>query len=405
MQTTMLSKHWVATLEQSEFKAALDTCGKAIIPSSKIPVLTNYLIEVGDNGGVSVVACDGSFTIQKTIREIVNNRIAVLVPGRVIRELVAKLPKGKPVELQIAHTPSLNNTNGSAGKTSQDTGIELIIRAGKGEYTFAGQSPDIFPMLHKMRNEMKLLCTLNTNSFMPALERALSVAIKADGEDHYTTTVLFDFTEQNTFNIVSTDGMRLGVEEIQNDAYDQHPGKMQLLVPQNVAAELAKVRASEIAIYYKENPKQVCFKCGDTEYTSTLVDRMYPTYQKVFPSDSDITAKSYLEVDDLNDSLPRMILLGRSKDKNPVLFTRAEDQVMNFTVDTGKICREVLPSENIGEQTMEIAISPIYLLDVCKLTPKGTQVCFNFKSYKDPLIITFPRLPHYKHALMPVRLD
>lgn len=406
------------SVDAKALKDALAAAGKAIDHRAQNPALTCYLLELDSAAGrLTISGSNGEVLIREQVPAQVTGDGAILAPAKLLRDLAGKLAK-RELHLAISQsthqetrTTSTWNVEKQKAETREEqvtiTERKLAISAGKSSYQLIGQDPEYFPALPSYREHK--LATISAATFKRALHRTVFCAIKesSTGAVHYTNGSLLNFAA-GKLDLVATDGHRLAIvnippAEIQLHTDDEH----MLLIPATLAAELEKsLPAGEdatVEIYHAAGGCLAILEYGSTLISTSLLDVKFPPYERVIPKD--ISGKAIVMREDLVDALPRLLLVARTKDANPVAYLTSNCEKLELRTNAGELGegQEEIAAYLAGEP-LKIAFNPAYMLEMAKQL-KTDELAFNWQSEHMPLMITAPKEPDFTFIQMPIRMD
>ena len=178
-------------------------------------------------------------------------------------------------------------------------------------------------------------------------------------------------------------------------------------MPATIAAELEKrLPAGEddaVEIYYLPHRNQVFLEFGTTLIGASLLDVKFPPYERVIPQT--ISSKATVQRAGLVDCLPRLLLVARTKDQNPVAHMVSNCEKLELSTNAGELGegQEEIAAYIEGEE-LKAAFNPAYMLEMAKQL-KTEELTFNWQSDVSPLMITTPQEPDFTFIQMPIRMD
>lgn len=238
---------------------------------------------------------------------------------------------------------------------------------------------------------------------------------------HYTHGVCIAADDWG-LDFVGTDGHRLTWLRRE---WDKPTGvAFNWLVPMMLVKRLLAVMPDDdTAVTVGLRTHSVAFCFGDVRVEGKLYDIKYPDYVKVTPK----SAKTRLRL----DRKEFMAVLRRARTAAELEVEaqgHGDNLVVNLERDGdwlvvgGKRSRETVACEHIGphgtaagkiagksnpeEKPGQFSVwcNPVYLCDVVRRLPDG-EVVLGWLGAANPIVVTAPELPGFKHIIMPIRRD
>jgi DNA polymerase-3 subunit beta len=399
------------TVDRDALVEAVTWVARALPGRPVLPVLTGLLLSAVGSTTESAADDDGSgyltlscFDYEVSARVRVRAGIAepgtVLVPGRLLGEIVRSLPQ-HPVEfgddpdgvsvacgdaafmltpLPLADYPELPELPQLAGVV--DGGL---LAAAIAQVTPAASRDDTLPML-------------------------TAVSVELDGK---------------TMTLAATDRYRLAVRDLDWDPVPGDAGKTAFLVPARTLSDAARMmsHAHEVRLVVRPGDDEtgtrdaqaaeamIGFETGERRLTTRLLAGEFVRYRSRFPEEFGCTAD--LPADAFAEAVRRVALVAERG--TPVQLSFAPGRVTVGAATQGQArARESLPADFTGAEP-SIAFSPQYLLDgvlaATSMQPDGTapeaaQVRLQFTSATKPAVITpGPGAGvHFRYLVVPQRV-
>lgn len=377
------------TVDRDALVEAVTWVARALPGRPVLPVLTGLLLSTvaspagsateDDGAGYLTLSCfDYEVSARVRVRADIAEPGTVLVPGRLLGEIVRSLPQ-HPVEfgddpdgvsvacgdaafmltpLPLADYPELPELPQLAGVV--DGGL---LAAAIAQVTPAASRDDTLPML-------------------------TAVSVELDGK---------------TMTLAATDRYRLAVRDLDWDPAPGDAGKATFLVPARTLSDAARMmsHASEVRLVVRPGGDEpdaqaaeamIGFETGERRLTTRLLAGEFVRYRSRFPEEFGCTAD--LPADAFAEAVRRVALVAERG--TPVQLTFAPGRVTVGAATQGQArARESLPADFTGAEP-SIAFSPQYLLDGVlaattlpdDLGPESAQVRLQFTSATKPAVIT-----------------
>jgi DNA polymerase-3 subunit beta len=356
-------------------------------------VLLGLLLEVADTG-LAVSAFDYEVSSRIELPATVAEAGRVLVPGRLLADIVRSLP-AQPVDLRLE-------------------GTRVVLTCGAARFTLPTLPVEDYPALPDMPTTTG---SLESDVFAAAVAQ---VAIAAGRDD--TLPVLTGVRleiEGEQLTLAATDRYRLAVRTL--TWRPEQPGlSATALVPARTLAETAKALTggAEVTLALaagtgsgSAGEGMIGFEGGPAgslrRTTSRLLEGEFPKYRSLLPSES----SSIAEVPTLQlvDAAKRVALVAARN--APVRLGFSSD---GLVLEAGG-ADDAQASERLecgweGAEPLQIAFNPAYLLDGLAAVDSDTTT-LSFTGPTRPAVLTGKRneapdvTADYRYLLMPVRLS
>jgi DNA polymerase-3 subunit beta len=321
---------------KDELAEKLQVAGRGVSTRTAVQILAGIMLRAAD-GRLHLSATDMEISLRVSLEAQVEEEGAIVVPGRLLVDIVRLLPAG---EVALEHRA--------------DDGV-LRLSCGTAAYGLNTYGPEDFPRLPEVEPESAF--TVDRAAFLDTISRVGRSASR-DESRPVLTGVLVRF-EGSKLVMAATDSYRLSVKETELPG---GPGQeLEAIVPARALAELARIgQASEaetIEIGVQEN--QVVFGVDGVWLTARRIDGQFPNYRQLLPEQFE--AEVQLPRDELLDVVRRTGLLAQRKSPLRLRFAEGELTVSAQTQDVGE-ARESLPVSYDGE-AMEIGFNAEFLRD------------------------------------------
>lgn len=354
-------------------------------------VLLGLLLETGE-GGLSVSGFDYEVSSRVTVDVTVSEPGRVLVPGRLLSDIVRALP-AQPVDLRLE-------------------GNRVVLTCGAARFTLPTLPVEDYPSLPAMPTTAG---TLDSDLFADAVAQ---VALAAGRDD--TLPVLTGVRleiEGEELTLAATDRYRLAVRTL--PWKPEQPGmSATALVPARTLSETAKALTSgaEVTIALSTagtgaGEGMIGFEGGAgtnrKRTTSRLLEGEFPKYRSLLPSES--SARAEITTLPFVEAVKRVALVAQRN--APVRLSFGADGVVleaGGADDAQASERLECGWEGDTSEPFSIAFNPQYLLD--GLSAVGSDATtLSFTGPTRPAVLTGKRdgdrPADYRYLLMPVRLS
>ena len=365
-----------ATIERAALLKSLGHVQSVVERRNTIPILSNVLIEAGENGTMRFMATDLDLQIVDEAEAAIDQSGTTTVSAHTLFEIVRKLPEGSQVSLSAAEG-------------------RLHIAASRYKSNLPTLPRDDFPIIA----EGELLTTFE----LPAIKLRQIIdktrfAISTE-ETRYYLNGIFMHVADDVLKAAATDGHRLARVTIARPEGAQ--GMPDIIVPRKCIGELRKLLDEvEGSVEVSLSASKIRFTLGHAVLTSKLIDGTFPDYSRVIPTGNDklltIDPKSFMQ------GVDRVATIASEK-------TRA----VKMTLDRDKITLSVTSPENgtAAEEVpgdysaagFEIGFNAKYLVDILQQV-EGDTVEVHLADAAAPTLIRENDKAEALYVLMPMRV-
>jgi len=356
---------------KAELATALGIVSRAVSTRGAVQVLGGILLQA-EEGKLSLAATDMEISIRASLAGELDGDASVVVPGRLLTDLVRLLPDDS---VALAY---------DAGD-----GV-LAVTSGSHSSRLNVYSAEDFPRLPPRDVSLQ---TIDAAALLATIEK-VGRAASRDESRPVLTGVLVRF-EGDQLIMAATDSYRLAVKET---SLGSAGPELDAIIPARALQELARlaVGAEEVRLGVHEN--HVIFSANDVWLTSRRIDGQFPNYKQLLP-----------ETFEVEIATPRAALLevvrraGLMAQRNAPLrlrFAEGELTVSAQTQDIGE-ATESLPIDYAGEE-LEIGFNPDFLRDGLEAVAADT-VQLKLINRLRPGLIAAPD-ESFWYLIMPIRL-
>jgi DNA polymerase III subunit beta len=357
--------------------ATLQLVSRAVSTRSTLPSLGGILAIV-DSGGVTMRATDMELALTRAVDEAQTEREGtVLLPGRLLVDVVRNLPPGEVTLEQRAEQRDVELTAGSA------------------RFHLRTLPAEDFPRLPEFEGEAVKLPG-------PALAETIERVARAASRDEVRpilTGVLLQ-ADENRLTMVATDSYRLSVKHTELESpVDQ---RLEANVPARALRELSRIvtaeGAEEVEIAMPRN--QVVFRVGPVLLSSRLIEGQFPSWRQLIPESFEhevrLPREEFLEV------ARRVGQLAQRNAPLRLAFAEGELTVAAETPDIGD-ATEAMPAPYSGEP-LEIAFNPQFLIEGVDSVDTD-ELAVQLSSPLRPGLLRPVGSEDFSYLVMPIRLN
>jgi DNA polymerase-3 subunit beta len=365
------------SISRDKFLQQLGIAARGVSTRSAIQTLSGVLIKA-ESAGVELQATDMELGIRVKVEASPEREGTVVVPGRLLLDVVRSLPKD---DLSIEYRAS-------------DGDVELV--SGPSKFHLRTLPLDDFPKLPEAGGAD--VVRVPAAAFIETIGRVARSASRDETRPHLTG-VLVSASEKE-LRMVATDSYRLSVKETQLE--NPLEGSLESNVPARTLQELSRIAlgegADEIAIAALEH--QVIFTVGNVVLSSRLVEGRFPNYKQLLPE----TFEHELRINgpELAEVVRRISLLAQKNAPLRLSFSEGALQISAQTPDVGE-ASESLPVPFQGEP-LEIGFNPDFLRDGLD-SAESEDLVLKLISALRPGLIQSGDEGGFTYLVMPIRLN
>ena len=359
------------TTSRDELATTLGVVARGLSSRGAVQVLTGILLEVVDERLV-LAATDMELSLRASLTGDVAGDGAVVVPGRLLADLVRLLPDDR---VTLAY--------------EQGEGV-LAISSGSYASRVNVFSAEDFPRLPSLDVPLH---TVDAPVLLGTIEKVARAASRDESRPVLTGILVhFDGTK---LVMAATDSYRLAVKETGLDAAGP---ELEAIIPARALQELTRLAAGAESVELGIHENHVVFSAGDVWLTTRRIDGQFPNYKQLLPesfeAELEIGREQFLEV------VRRAAVLAQRNQPLRLGFAEGELTVSAQTQDVGE-AKESLPVEYAGE-ALEIGFNPDFLRDGLEAV-SGDTVQLRLINPLRPAVISSPD-ESFWYLIMPIRL-
>jgi len=320
------------TCQKAALASSLGVVSRAVSTRGAVQVLGGILLQA-EPGRLALAATDMEISIRASLEGEVEGDASVVVPGRLLTDLVRLLPSDSVTLAYDEGEGVLSVTSGSHSSRLNVYSAEDFPRL-----------PPLDVPLHEI-DAAALLATIEK----------VGRAASRDESRPVLTGVLVRF-EGDKLVMAATDSYRLAVKETTLNAGGPD---LDAIIPARALQELARLAASSEMVELGVHENHVIFSAGDVWLTSRRIDGQFPNYKQLLPESFEVEIATPRAA--LLEVVRRAGLMAQRNAPLRLRFADGELTVSAQTQDVGE-ATESLPIEFAGEE-LEIGFNPDFLRD------------------------------------------
>jgi DNA polymerase-3 subunit beta len=352
---------------------ALALVARALSTRASVLVLGGIHLRA-EAGELALAATDMEISLRASIPASVGAEGEVVVPGRLLLEIVRALP-ASAASLQYVPEESV-----------------LTITAGGARYRIHTYPAEDFPKLPDV--ETLPLQRVDRAALVETIARVGRSASR-DESRPVLTGVLVRF-EAGRIVMAATDSYRLAVKE--TPTASELPD-LEAIIPARALQELARMATGVEEVQLGMHENHAVFGVGEAWLTSRRIDGQFPNYRQLLPEQFE--HELVLPREELLDVVRRMALLAQRNSPLRLRFAEGELTVSAQTQDVGQ-AQESLPAPYHGSEAMEIGFNAEFLRDGLE-SVDSPSLRFKLISPLRPAVLAGDS-DDYTYLIMPIRL-
>jgi DNA polymerase-3 subunit beta len=372
---TVVGTTMKVTCGRDELADKLQLAGRGVSTRTNVQILAGIMLRAA-GGQLRLSATDMEISLRVALDAQVEDEGAVVVPGRLLVDIVRLLPAG---EVTIAHRAE----EGVAELTCGSASYKL--------HTYAAED---FPRLPEIDPETAF--TVEKEAFVETIAR-VSRSASRDESRPVLTGILVRF-DGDKLVMAATDSYRLSVKET---TLEKGPGQeLEAIVPARALSELSRIgqggEPGTISVGVQEN--QIVFGVDDVWLTARRIDGQFPNYRQLIPETFE--AEVPLPREELLEIVRRASLMAQRKSPLRLRFEDGELTVSAQTQDVGE-AHESLPISYSGD-VLEIGFNAEFLRDGLESVSDETARFKLISPLRPGLILG--ESDDFLYLIMPIRL-
>jgi DNA polymerase-3 subunit beta len=316
---------------REELAQRLGIVARAVSTRASVQILSGVLLRA-ENGRLHLAATDMELSLRSSLDAQVEGEGAVVVPGRLLVDLVRLLPAD---DVTFEHRA--------------DEGV-VHVTCGPSSSTLHTYNAEDFPRLPDLDTVGTF--TVDREALLDTISRVARSASR-DESRPVLTGILVRF-EGGKLVMAATDSYRMSVKET---ALEGDAPELEAIIPARALGELSRIAQAGDAIELGVHENQVVFVVDDVWLTSRRIDGQVPNYKQLLPEtfEHEVT----LPRAELLDVVRRVAVMAQRNSPLRMRFAEGELTLLAQTQDVGE-ARESLPAPFSGEP-MEIGFNADFL--------------------------------------------
>jgi DNA polymerase-3 subunit beta len=312
-------------------------------------------------------------SLRSSLEADVDDEGAVVVPGRVLVDIIRLLPAG---EIVLEHRP--------------EEGV-VRVESGRSSYRLHTYSVEDFPRLPDV--DVLQTFPVDREALLDTIGR-VSRSASRDESRPVLTGILVRF-EGEKLVMAATDSYRLSVKET---PLGMSSDPLEAIIPARALTELSRIAVTGDHVELSLHENQVAFATDGIVLTTRRIDGQFPNYRQLLPEafDHEVT----LPRDELLDVVRRVSVMVQRNSPLRLRFAEGELTVSTRTQDLGE-AQESLPAPYDGDP-LEIGFNADFLRDGVE-SVTAEDVTMKLISPLRPAVLQGDT-DDFTYLIMPIRL-
>ena len=367
----VVATHLRATCRRDDLAASLGVVSRAVSSRGAVQVLGGIHLQAED-GKLTLAATDMELSLRASLAGEVEGDGAVVVPGRLLTDLVRLLPD-ESVTLAF----------------EEGEGV-LTVNSGSHSSRLNVYSAEDFPRLPPLDVQLH---TIDAPALLGTIEKVARAASR-DESRPVLTGILVRF-QGDTLVMAATDSYRLAVKETK---LGEAGPDLDAIIPARALQELARLSAGAETVHLGVHENHVIFHSGDAWLTSRRIDGQFPNYEQLLPETFE--AEITIPREALLDVVRRSSVLAQRNAPLRLRFAEGELAVAAQSQDVGE-AHESMPVDYSGE-ALQIGFNPEFLREGLEAVA-GETVQVKLINPLRPGLLASPD-ESFWYLIMPIRL-
>ncbi len=362
------------TCSRNQLMDAISTVQRAVSTRSTNPILDGILLKADQE--LVLTGYDSETGIEYRMEADISHKGGLVVPARVLSEVVRKLPDNH-VYLAI-----------------KDETV-LVVESGKSVFNIRGFAADQYPEILFIEEESKISLKQST------LKEMINQTIFAVSTDQSRPILmgLNMICENETLTLVALDGFRLAVRK------EEIPGmeiNANIIIPSKAMSEIARImQDTDEEVVISPSHNYIIFNRGEVKVVTRLIRGEFLNYRSILPRDADTSLMISPEV--LLAAVIRASIMIDTDDRRfPVVFSMPDEDTLTIESKTDiGTAREEIPVALSGEK-VEIDFNPRFFIEALREI-SDEQVVLTFSGSLQPCSIKPESGDQYFYMILPLR--
>lgn len=363
------------TVSQASLATALNIVSKGLT-SSTLPILSGVYVRA-EEGTLEFQTTDLSISVRHRIAANVEEPGAVVIPGKILQNMVRNLP--------------------DAAVAFEDTDHTVVITCGKATFRLNTLSANDFPEFPQLAFDSQVELPREVLSAM--VEKVYKVTSK-DKSRPLLQGILLTVGD-NSLRLVATDSYRLAVCDTSVETSSLE-GSFEMIIPGVAFHDVLSLPSDSDAMVIGATPSQVVFAFGNTTYVARRIEGQFPNFKQLLPASCTTTVQVPLA--EFAGALKRVSVIATG---NPSIRfdVDADGQLVTMSAvspEQGEVHEEI--NCEVAGETMAIGLNYHYVNDCIAAVAGKDTVTLELQDASRPGVFKSYDKINYLYLVMPVRM-
>jgi len=345
-----------------------------------LAVLANVLFDInGTTLSLTGTDLEVELTGRVELDEPASEDGQLTVPAKKLLDIVKSLPDGVMINFTLGENQ------------------KVTVSAGRSRFTLATLPASDFPNVDE--GDMNASFTVTQGQLKRLIDRTAFAMAQQDVR-YYLNGMLWEVTP-NQLRMVSTDGHRLAMCDLQSDSIEHSGQTTQIIVPRKGILELARSLVNEdesVDVVFGQNHLQA--KTAAFTFITKLVDGKFPDYQRVLPRGGNKTVLG--ERLNLREAFTRAAILSNEKYRGVRLLLSSGQLTIQANNPEQEEAEDTVALNYEGD-SLEIGFNVNYLIDVLSVL-SGNEVKLTLSDSNSSALLEEAEESDSTYVIMPMRL-
>ena len=340
---------------------------------NELPILNNILLRT-DGGRLLIAGTNLEIASTQYIGAKIDKHGSITIPARLVSEFISNLPSGT-VELEVKNE-------------------HLHITSGKFSSVINGVVADEYPELPTIDEKTAIQYEIDVEDLKKAIIQT-KIAVSSDVTRAVLTGVYWHNHEGSLY-LAATDGYRLAEKRLakSND-------EVSAIIPASTLSEVSKSVGEEKKITVLFDESQVCFRTGDMEIVSRLIDGKFPDYRQLIPSNSE--TEIVIKKSDFSRVTKIAALFARESGGGITVTASKENSLLSIHSIASELGENTSEASASISADGQVTLNSRYLTEVLNIID-ADEITFSFNGKLSPCVIREQvKNPDYTHIIMPLK--
>ncbi len=353
----------------------LEIVEKAMPVRSTIPVISNILLEIGEDE-LSFSSTNLEMAIKVSMDQQNEHTGKILLPPKIV-DIMRYFPTS---EVNI----DINWDN-----------HRIDIRGGSAHFHLYGSDPRDYPVSILGQNDQAESFSIDKAILKRLLKEVIFSASTEETRPAFNG-ILFSFNN-SMLTLTASDTYRLAIKETGDENWSFE--NRHCLVPARALRELLRIFGEgEEKIQLSVSENTITFKFERIIFTSRLLEEKYPDVSGVIPGE--FITRVAVDRKMFEDTISRAALLAEGK--NQAVYLSLKDSKLEARVMSQEgSMEEFLPVEQDGEN-IELYVNTRFVLDILRIMEDKTMI-IDFHGEGGPIIFRLPDDNSYLYLVLPIK--